>query len=55
MQLLADGDDPDDRISVAIETPRGLLVAVLRGTGRQVFAINPMAVTPVSREAFGRL
>jgi transposase len=29
---------------VAIETPRGLLVAALRATGRQVFAINPMAV-----------
>jgi transposase len=45
MQLLADaGEDPDDPIPVAIETPRGLLVAALRGTGRQVFAINPMAV-----------
>ena len=45
LQLLADaGDDPDEPSPVAIETPRGLLVAALRGTGRQVFAINPMAV-----------
>ncbi|GAA3952707.1 IS110 family transposase [Actinomadura viridis] len=45
LQLLADaGDDPDDPFPVAIETPRGLLVAALRATGRQVFAINPMAV-----------
>jgi transposase len=28
---------------VAIETPRGLLVACLRATGRPVFPINPMA------------
>jgi type II secretory pathway component PulJ len=32
------------RIPVAIETPRGLLVAALRATGRSVYAINPMAV-----------
>lgn len=45
LKLLADvGDDPDDPIPVAIETPRGLLVAALRSTGRKVFAINPMAV-----------
>jgi Transposase len=29
---------------VAIETPRGLLVAVPRTTGRPVYAINPLAV-----------
>jgi transposase len=29
---------------VAIETPRGLLVAALRATGRPVYAINPLAV-----------
>jgi transposase len=29
---------------VAIETPRGLLVACLRATGRSVYPINPMAV-----------
>jgi hypothetical protein len=29
---------------VAIETSRGLLVACLRTDGRQVFAINPLAV-----------
>ena len=29
---------------MAIETPRGLLVACLRAGGRKVFAINPMAV-----------
>ena len=35
---------PRTPIPVAIETTRGLLVACLRATGRQVFAINPMAV-----------
>ena len=35
---------PSDPIPVAIETPRGLLVAALRATGRPVYAINPMAV-----------
>ena len=43
--MLADaGDSREDPIPVAIETPRGLLVAALRATGRAVFAINPMAV-----------
>jgi transposase len=43
--MLADaGDQPDDPISVAIETPRGLLVATLRATGRPIYAINPLAV-----------
>src|SRR6478735_3061894 len=46
VQLLADaGDTEDQRIPVAIETNRGLLVACLRATGRQVFTINPMAVS----------
>ncbi|MEU4820239.1 IS110 family transposase [Actinomadura sp. NPDC023710] len=45
LQMLADaGDDPADPIPVAIETPRGLLVAALRGAGRRVYSINPMAV-----------
>ncbi|MEU2036696.1 IS110 family transposase [Nocardia amamiensis] len=44
-QLLTDaGDTAEDPIPVAIETPRGLMVAALRATGRPVFAINPMAV-----------
>ncbi len=42
--LAAAGDNADDPIPVAIETPRGLLVAALRATGRPVYAINPMAV-----------
>ena len=43
--MLADaGDDPEDPIPVAIETPRGLLVAVLRATGRPIYPINPMSV-----------
>ncbi|MBL1080342.1 IS110 family transposase [Nocardia sp. 2] len=43
--LLAEaGDTADDPIPVAIETPRGLMVAALRATGRPVYAINPMAV-----------
>ncbi|MEV6341591.1 IS110 family transposase [Nocardia vinacea] len=44
-ELLADvGDMDEDPIPVAIETPRGLMVAALRSSGRPVFAINPMAV-----------
>ena len=43
--MLADaGDSEADPIPVAIETPRGLLVAALRAAGRRVYAINPMAV-----------
>src|SRR5580704_18266603 len=38
------GDSPGDLIPVAIETPRGLLTACLRATGRKVYPINPMAV-----------
>jgi transposase len=45
LALLAEhGDSPEDLIPVAIETPRGLLVACLRVTGRQVYPVNPMAV-----------
>jgi len=45
LALLAEhGDTPGDLIPVAIETPRGLLVACLRATGRQVYPVNPMAV-----------
>lgn len=44
-ELLAEaGDSADDPIPIAIETPRGLLVAALRASDRPVFAINPMAV-----------
>ena len=42
--LAAAGDSAGDPIPVAIETPRGLLVAALRATGRPVYPINPMAV-----------
>ena len=43
--LLAEvGDSSDDPIAVAIETPRGLLVAALRARGRPVYPIIPMAV-----------
>ena len=45
LALLAEhGDSPEGPIPVAIETPRGLLVACLRATGRQVYPVNPMAV-----------
>jgi transposase len=45
LDLLAEhGDNPQDPIPVAIETPRGLLTACLRATGRPVYSINPMAV-----------
>src|SRR5215475_4535628 len=46
LELLSEhGDSPDDPVPVAIETPRGLLTACLRATGRQVYPINPMAVS----------
>jgi transposase len=45
LALLAEhGDTAEDPIPVAIETPRGLLVACLRATGRRVYPVNPMAV-----------
>jgi transposase len=45
LELLAGhGDSAEEPIPVAIETPRGLLVACLRVTGRQVYPVNPMAV-----------
>lgn len=50
--LVEYGDTNESPIPVAIETSRGLLVAVLRTGKRQVFAINPMA-RPVSRPALG--
>ncbi|MFF3129735.1 IS110 family transposase [Streptomyces sp. NPDC057908] len=44
LDLLAEyGDTAEHPIPVAIETSRGLLVAVLRQGQRQVFAINPLA------------
>ena len=44
LDLLAEyGDSEHHPIPVAIETSRGLLVAVLRQSTRKVFAINPMA------------
>src|SRR6266700_2042263 len=43
--LLAEhGDSAGDPVPVAIETPRGLLPACLRATGRQIYPINPLAV-----------
>jgi hypothetical protein len=43
--LLAEhGDSAEDPVPVAIETPRGLLTACLRATGRKIYPINPMAV-----------
>jgi transposase len=45
LALLAEhGDSGEDPVPVAIETPRGLLVACLRATGRKVYPVNPMAV-----------
>src|SRR6266496_5642994 len=45
LALLAEhGDDQVEPIPVAIETPRGLVVACLRRTRRQVYAINPLSV-----------
>jgi hypothetical protein len=42
--LAGHGDSAEDPVPVAIETPRGLLTACLRATGRPVYPINPMAV-----------
>jgi len=42
--LCEHGDTPDEQIPVAIETPRGLLTACLRATGRSIYPINPMSV-----------
>jgi transposase len=42
--LTAAGDCAEAPVPVAIETPRGLLVASLRATGRPVYPINPLAV-----------
>jgi transposase len=42
--LAAHGDSQQDPVPVAIETPRGLLVACLRATGRPVYPVNPMSV-----------
>ncbi|HUL99444.1 MAG TPA: transposase [Mycobacterium sp.] len=48
--MLADADDdPEDSIPVAIETPRGLLVAVLRATGRPIYPIYPIYPMSVPR------
>ena len=45
LELLAGhGDSAQEPVPVAIETPRGLLTACLRATGRKVYPINPMAV-----------
>ena len=45
LELLAGwGDSPEGPVPVAIETPRGLLVASLRATARKVYVINPMSV-----------
>ena len=44
LDLLAEkGDSAGDPVPVAIETPRGLLVACLRAAGRKVYPVNPMA------------
>ncbi|MFC9609075.1 IS110 family transposase [Streptomyces niveus] len=46
LDLLADhGDSVETPIPVAIETSRGLLVATLRQSARQIFAVNPMAAS----------
>ncbi|MEU8868965.1 IS110 family transposase [Streptomyces umbrinus] len=41
--LVEYGDTADEPIPVAVETSRGLLVAVLRIGERKIFAINPLA------------
>lgn len=41
--LAGHGGTTENPIPVAIETTRGLLVSCLQATGRDVYAINPMA------------
>jgi transposase len=45
LALLVEHDPAGDRLPVAIETSQGLLVAGLRAAGRQVYSINPLAVS----------
>lgn len=45
IMLAEAGDTPTDPAPVAIETDRGLLVAALRGTGRAIYAINPLSAS----------
>jgi transposase len=45
LALLTGHDPAGGKLPVAIETSQGLLVAGLRAAGRQVFAINPLAVS----------
>jgi transposase len=45
LALLAEHDRDGQRPPVAIETTQGLLVAGLQAAGRQVFVINPLAVS----------
>src|SRR5829696_6774368 len=47
--LTAAGDSAEAPIPVAIETPRGLLVAVLRASGRPIYPINPLALANILR------
>jgi len=42
--LATAGDSAETPIPLARETPRGLLVAVVRATGRPIYPINPLAV-----------
>lgn len=54
LTMLADaGDTATDPTAVAIETPRGLLVAGRRQTGRRGCSINPMARTRATPEGGG--
>jgi hypothetical protein len=54
LDLLTDhGDSAGDPVPVAIETPRGLLVACLRATGRAVYPINPDGGGPLPGPALG--
>lgn len=44
LDLLAEYEHAGEPAPIAIETGRGLIVACLRASGRQVHAINPMVV-----------
>lgn len=46
--LAGAGDSAEEPIPVAIETPRGLLVAVLRAAGRPILPDQPAGGGPLS-------
>lgn len=53
--MAAAGNSAEEPVPVAIETPRGLLVMVLRASGRPVYPINPLAVARYRERSSGEV